>query len=91
MDTSFQVRRMLHLVKCLLISHPPPPHPPQKKSVPGSIVANKSFIAQFGTERNAKGALVLDPRYVGGFTAVQSIGQIIGMLSGGWVRSRLLG
>lgn len=54
-------------------------------TVPGSIVANKSFIAQFATERTAKGAMVLDPRYVGGFTAVQSIGQIIGMVSGGWV------
>lgn len=48
-------------------------------TVPGSIVANKYFIKQFCTV-TVKGECALDPRYVGGFTGVQSVGQIIGML-----------
>lgn len=56
--------------------------------VPGSIVANATFIDQFGTVTSSTGVLSLDSRYVGGFTAVQSIGQIIGMLSGGYVSDR---
>ena len=49
--------------------------------VPGSIVANPYFIDQFATICDANGQnCALDARYVGAFTAVQSIGQIIGML-----------
>lgn len=47
-------------------------------SVPGSIVANKYFIAQFCTVTEANGNCALDSVYVGAWTAVQSVGQIIG-------------
>lgn len=44
-------------------------------TIPGSIVANKYFIAQFGTII-VNGKLTLDARYVGAFTGVQSAGQV---------------
>lgn len=47
-------------------------------AVPGSIVANKHFIAQFCTVKEANGKCALDSVYVGAWTAVQSVGQIIG-------------
>jgi len=49
-------------------------------TVPGSIVANKHFIAQFCTVTEANGSCALDSVYVGAWTAVQSVGQIIGEL-----------
>jgi hypothetical protein len=49
------------------------------RTVPGSIVANTYFIQQFATVCS-KGSCALDARYVGAFTGVQSVGQIIGML-----------
>lgn len=49
------------------------------RTVPGSIVANTYFIKQFATVCS-KGSCALDARYVGAFTGVQSVGQIIGML-----------
>lgn len=50
--------------------------------VPGSIVANKYFITQFCTVGTG-GACALDSVYVGAWTAVQSVGQIIGEPSRG--------
>lgn len=47
-------------------------------TVPGSIVANKYFIRQFCTVTEANGNCALDSVYVGAWTAVQSVGQIIG-------------
>ena len=44
-------------------------------------------MKQFGTI-SEHGKLALDARYVGGFTAVQSVGQIIGMLSGPMLSDR---
>lgn len=52
-----------------------------KALVPGSIVANKNFIAQFCTVTEGDGKCALDSVYVGAWTAVQSVGQIIGWLS----------
>lgn len=51
-----------------------------KALVPGSIVANKNFIAQFCTVTEGDGKCALDSVYVGAWTAVQSVGQIIGWL-----------
>lgn len=42
-------------------------------------MANPYFIKQFCTVGEGA-ACKLDPKYVGGFTGVQSVGQIIGML-----------
>jgi len=49
-----------------------------KRLVPGSIVANKHFVAQFCTVTESNGSCALDSVYVGAWTAVQSVGQIIG-------------
>ena len=57
-------------------------------SVPGSIVANTWFIKQFCTIHTAKGQCVLDSRYVGAFTGIQSVGQILGMLGGPIISDR---
>jgi hypothetical protein len=67
MDTSSVVSPMLVVTSILADS-----------SVPGSIVANKYFIAQFCTVTEANGKCALDSVYVGAWTAVQSVGQIIG-------------
>ena len=56
-------------------------------AVPGSIVANTYFINQFCTVHSSKGC-ALDARYVGAFTGVQSIGQILGMLGGPIISDR---
>lgn len=47
----------------------------------GSIIANKGFIAQYGTAFNAKGALILDKDILAAWGGIQSAGQGIGMLT----------
>lgn len=56
-------------------------------TIPGNIVANPGFVAVFGTIQTSAG-LVLDPRYVGAWTGVQSAGQIIGMWGGPFASDR---
>jgi MFS family permease len=56
--------------------------------VPGSIVANPGFVAQFSTMRNAAGKQILDPQIVGAWGGVQSGAQIITQYLGGFVSDR---
>lgn len=46
----------------------------------GSIIANKGFIAQFGTQMS-KGSLILSAQVLAIWGGVQSLGQGMGMLS----------
>lgn len=53
-----------------------------KLTVPGingNIIANPGFVAQFGTETNAAGNLILSASVLSAIGTIQSVGQIIGM------------
>ena len=50
-------------------------------SITGSIIANKGFIAQFGTVQNKAGALILDANVLAVWGGIQSLGQGLGMLT----------
>ena len=52
------------------------------------IVANKGFIHQFATQTTADGSRVLASPVLAGWSSVQSVGQIIGMVSLSFVSSR---
>lgn len=56
--------------------------------VPGSIIANAGFVAQFGTIVAADGSRALDPNHVGAWGGIGSAGQIVGMLVGPFVSDR---
>ena len=45
----------------------------------GNIIANPSFVRQFGTELNADGDLILSASVLSAIGTIQSVGQIIGM------------
>ncbi|KAL2802022.1 general substrate transporter [Aspergillus granulosus] len=47
----------------------------------GNIVANKGFIAKFGTDRTPEGEVVLASSVLSTWAALGSLGQIIGMTS----------
>lgn len=52
------------------------------------IVANKGFIHQFATQSTADGSMVLASPVLAGWSSIQSVGQIIGMISLSFVSSR---
>lgn len=52
------------------------------------IIANKGFIHQFATETGEDGSPVLASPIMAGWSSIQSIGQIIGMISLSFVSSR---
>ncbi|GFZ52068.1 hypothetical protein JCM24511_09840 [Saitozyma sp. JCM 24511] len=53
-------------------------------TIPGSISANSSFVQRFGTVIAADGTKALNAQYVGAWGGIQSGGQIIGMVTGGF-------
>jgi MFS family permease len=52
------------------------------------IVANKAFVNQFATETGANGSPALASPVLAGWSSIQSVGQIIGMVSLSFVSSR---
>ena len=52
------------------------------------IVANKGFISQFATQTSTDGAPALASPVLAGWGSIQSVGQIIGMVSLSFVSSR---
>ncbi|KAK3306251.1 putative MFS alpha-glucoside transporter [Chaetomium strumarium] len=52
------------------------------------IVANKGFVAQFATQYTADGKGVLASPVLAGWGSIQSVGQIVGMVSLSFVSSR---
>ncbi|KAH6950410.1 general substrate transporter [Ilyonectria sp. MPI-CAGE-AT-0026] len=53
-----------------------------------SIVANKGFIAEFATKTNTDGELYLESRILSGWGSIQSVGQILGMVSLPFISNR---
>lgn len=47
----------------------------------GSIIANKGFIAQYGTALNSAGDVILDADILAAWGGIQSAGQGVGMLT----------
>lgn len=47
----------------------------------GTIIANKGFVLQFGTAKNAAGAVILDASVLAAWGGIQSAGQGLGMLT----------
>ena len=47
----------------------------------GNIIANPGFVAQFATETNAQGERILSASVLSAIGTIQSVGQIIGMVS----------
>ncbi|KAH6711365.1 putative transporter [Leptodontidium sp. 2 PMI_412] len=45
-----------------------------------SIIANKGFVRQFATSKNANGSPALDAPVLSGWASIMSVGQIIGMI-----------
>ncbi|KAK4119734.1 general substrate transporter [Parathielavia appendiculata] len=52
------------------------------------IVANKGFIRQFATQTTADGSRVLASPVLAGWSSIQSVGQIVGMVSLSFISSR---
>ena len=52
------------------------------------IVANKGFVHQFATVPTSDGSMVLASPVLAGWSSIQSVGQIIGMVSLSFVSSR---
>ncbi|KAH7109312.1 putative MFS alpha-glucoside transporter [Dendryphion nanum] len=46
-----------------------------------SIIANKGFVKQFGTEKNANGSPALASPILSGWASIMSVGQIVGMVA----------
>lgn len=55
--------------------------------IPGNMSANANFIERFGTVV-IDGQLQLDASHVGAWAGIQSGGQIVGMLTGGFTSDR---
>lgn len=55
--------------------------------IPGNMAANTNFIERFGTVI-LNGSLQLDATHVAAWGGIQSAGQIVGMLSGGFTSDR---
>ena len=58
-------------------------------SITGTIIANKGFIAQFGTAHSSAGKLILDANVLAVWGGIQSLGQGIGMLTMHFVADNL--
>ncbi|KAK1925258.1 sugar transporter [Papiliotrema laurentii] len=54
----------------------------------GNIIANPGFVAQFATETNAQGERILSASVLSAIGTIQSVGQIIGMVSLPFLASR---
>ncbi|KAF4969545.1 hypothetical protein FSARC_3228 [Fusarium sarcochroum] len=53
-----------------------------------SIIANKGFVAEFGTKVNADGEQYLDSPIISGWGAGMNTGQIIGQISVGFINGK---
>jgi MFS family permease len=54
----------------------------------GNIIANPGFVKQFATKVNAAGTPYLEAPVLSAWSAIQSVGQIIGMISLAFITDR---